>query len=111
MLWSLARPGALYKAVREGMSNHKHGRDVDYVAVGTLVCVECSLKNGESGRRYFQKIGSLGKVGGQTNPTKGRETERRREQGWDDWDGYGKAMYVIPHYRQASLPNCDLPAV
>lgn len=20
-------------------------------------------------------------------------------------------MYVIPHYRQASLPNCDLPAV
>lgn len=23
----------LYKAVRDGMSNHKHGRDVDYVAV------------------------------------------------------------------------------
>lgn len=20
-------------------------------------------------------------------------------------------MYVIPHYRQASLPNCDLPAM
>lgn len=46
------------------------------------------------GGQYIQKIGSLGKVGGQTNPTKGRETER--EQGWDDWDGYGKVKYVIP---------------
>lgn len=72
-----------------------------------VVCVECSLKNGESGRRYFQKIGSLGKVDKQIPP----KAERRREQGWDDWDGYGKGMYVIPHYRQASLPNCDLPAM
>lgn len=38
-----------------------------YIGVG---CVECSLKNGDEAED------ALGKVGRQTHPTKGRETER-----------------------------------
>lgn len=101
MLWSLARPGALYKAVRDEQSQAREGCELCVCRYIGVVCVECSVKNGD------EVEDALGKADKHIPP----KAERRREQGWDDWDGYGKVMYVIPHYRQASLPNCDLPAV